>query len=108
MSASLAPSNTGVAIGTPCRRLPAELDQFVLAQRLDGLVLAVHLLEDLAQRLEILLVGVDRTQWQNSTISILSALERPSGQKFGAKPKLSGAALVDVSAKYAVTTIGVN
>ena len=62
MSASLAPSNTGVAIGTPWRRLLAELDQLLVAERLDGLVVAVDLLQDVLERLDVLLavVGVDR------------------------------------------------
>src|SRR6185503_18726788 len=46
-------------------QVAAELDQLVLAERLDGLVVAVNLLEDLLERLGVTLavaviVGVDR------------------------------------------------
>src|SRR5437868_2150730 len=46
-------------------QVAAELDQFVLAERLDGLVVAVHLLEHLLERLGVALavpgvVGIDR------------------------------------------------
>ena len=62
MSASFAPSNTGVAIGTPWRRLPPSSISAVLAQRLDGLVVAVDLLQHVLERPRVVLgvVGVDR------------------------------------------------
>ncbi len=51
ISSSAAPSNTGVAIGTPCGRFSASATIFVVGQRGDVRLLAAGLVVDLVEEL---------------------------------------------------------